>query len=199
MSTSETRDASPRPYHHGNLRPTLLDIAEQVLRDDGIESVTLRELARKAGVSHAAPSRHFADRNALLIALAAAGYQRLGELVIAAVDHAGTDFNAQFRALASTFVRFAIDNSALLDVMFTIGKNREAEELRTATAPLYAAFGALVDRGLALGALRGGDADRVRPLIIATMQGVAAFAAADRIAATRVDAMVEDACLLFTM
>lgn len=199
MSTSAGDAAGrSRPYHHGNLRAELLETAEQVLREDGLAHVTLRDLARKAGVSHAAPSRHFADRNALLVALAAVGFERLGAAVIAAVESGGGDFDAQFRAVATTFVRFAIDNSALVDVMFTIGKGREAPELRAATAPLYGAFGALVDRGLEAGRLRALDADRLRPLIIATLQGIAAFAASGPLAARRVDALIEDACALFS-
>lgn len=200
MSTSAARAVAgrSRPYHHGNLRAELLATAEQVLREEGLEHVTLRDLARKAGVSHAAPSRHFPDRGALLTALAVAGYERLGRQVTEAVERAGGDFDAQLRAVASAFVHFAIDNSALLDVMFTIGKGREAPELQAATAPLYGAFGALVDRGLNSGRLRRLESDRLRPLIIATLQGIAAFAAAGTLAVERIDALVEDACALFT-
>ncbi|WAP58220.1 helix-turn-helix domain-containing protein [Streptomyces sp. S465] len=61
---------SVRPFHHGNLRAVLLDQAELVLRERGIDALSLRELAREAGVSHGAPRSHFIDRNALLDALA---------------------------------------------------------------------------------------------------------------------------------
>lgn len=198
MSTSGAENASRRGYHHGNLRVELLRTAESVLRDGGTDAVTLRELARRAGVSHAAPNRHFPDRYALLLALAASGYERLGQSVAEAVEAAGAPFRAQFRALVSTFVRFAIDNSALLEVMFTMGKNGTTPELQAATSPLYAAFGSLVERGLATGELLGDDANRVKPLIIATMQGIAAFAAAGALPAPRVEALIDDACALFT-
>jgi AcrR family transcriptional regulator len=58
-----------RPYHHGNLRAALLAQAEQTLREQGLEGLSLRELARQIGVSHGAPRRHFADRQALLLSL----------------------------------------------------------------------------------------------------------------------------------
>ncbi|MEW2235322.1 helix-turn-helix domain-containing protein, partial [Streptomyces sp. NPDC024062] len=65
-----------RPYHHGNLRTDLLDAAERSLRAHGAEQLSLRDLARDVGVSHAAPRRHFADRRALLDALAESGFTR---------------------------------------------------------------------------------------------------------------------------
>src|SRR6201992_4247586 len=67
-----------RPYHHGNLRPALLGQAERPPRDGGGQQLSLRELAREIGVSHAAPRRHFPDRQALLDALAIEGFARLG-------------------------------------------------------------------------------------------------------------------------
>ncbi|GAB3795091.1 hypothetical protein GCM10028798_03240 [Humibacter antri] len=199
MTTSAARGSTERmrSYHHGNLRDELLVTAEQVLREEGADHVTLRDLARRAGVSHAAPSRHFPDRNALLVALAATGYERLGHRVIEAADSAAEGFDAQFRAVASAFVRFAIDNAALLDVMFSIGKGRGSAVLQDATSALYGAFGSLVERGLERGRLRGLDSARLRPLIIATLQGVAAFAAAGALPVEQVDDLVEDACALF--
>ena len=64
---------SSRPYHHGNLREALLVQAMTTLREGGVEALSLRELARAVGVSHAAPRRHFPDRQALLDALAERG------------------------------------------------------------------------------------------------------------------------------
>ena len=68
---------TPRPYHHGNLRAALLESAEQTLNEGG--ELSLRELARQVGVSHAAPRRHFAGKQALLDALAEDGFERLGD------------------------------------------------------------------------------------------------------------------------
>ena len=70
---------TPRPYHHGNLRAALLASAERTLDEGGVGELSLRELARQVGVSHAAPRRHFADKQALLDALAEDGFERLGE------------------------------------------------------------------------------------------------------------------------
>ena len=67
-----------RAYHHGDLRAALLTEAQSTLRTRGLDGLSLRELARAVGVSHAAPRRHFADKAALLEALVADGFRRLG-------------------------------------------------------------------------------------------------------------------------
>ena len=96
-----------RPYHHGNLRAVLLAEAERTLQEEGIERLSLRDLARQAGVSHAAPRRHFADRQALLDALAAAGFLRLSDEIRAAIEEAGDNYEAQLLAAATAYIRFA--------------------------------------------------------------------------------------------
>src|SRR5262249_45011275 len=107
------------PYHHGRLRAALLTEAERVLREDGIEALSLRELARRAGVSHAAPRRHFTDRQALLDALAEAGFTRLADEMHAAIGDTGGGYPARLRAAATAFVRFATRDAALTELMFT--------------------------------------------------------------------------------
>ena len=107
-----------RPYHHGRLRAVLLAEAERTLREDGIEALSLREFARQAGVSHAAPRRHFADRQALFDALAEAGFTRLADEVHAAIGSAGGDYGARLRAAAAAYVRFATRDAALMELMF---------------------------------------------------------------------------------
>src|SRR5213592_1296667 len=87
-----TATGTPRSYHHGNLRAALLEGAERMLAERGSGELSLRELAREVGVSHAAPRRHFPDRQALLDALAEAGFARLGSELRTAVDGAGEDF-----------------------------------------------------------------------------------------------------------
>src|ERR1700733_3839806 len=96
-----TMSVGDRPYHHGNLRPALLAQAERTVRERGVQALSLRELARDVGVSHAAPRRHFPDRQALLDALAHDGFERLGGELRGAVDGAGEDFEARLRATAA--------------------------------------------------------------------------------------------------
>src|SRR3954451_7072520 len=84
-----------RPYHHGNLREALLDAGERALETGGVQNLSLRELAREVGVSHAAPRRHFPDKQALLDALALGGFERLGTAMASAMAAAGPDFDAR--------------------------------------------------------------------------------------------------------
>src|ERR1700685_2917400 len=96
-----------RPYHHGNLRQALLDEAMTALRDEGADALSLRELARAAGVSHAAPRRHFPDRKALLGALAIEGFERLGsDMRAAASDDHDVDFERTLQRCARAYVTF---------------------------------------------------------------------------------------------
>jgi len=104
-------------YHHGNLREALLERAAEVVAECGVEALSLRALARDLGVSHAAPSRHFADRAALLAALAQAGFERVVEMVRAGADAAGADPVARHRARGRSYVRFAIEHPALFRAM----------------------------------------------------------------------------------
>jgi AcrR family transcriptional regulator len=101
-------------YHHGNLRTALLEQAQLAVREHGVEQLSLRELARQVGVSHGAPRRHFSDRQALLDALAEAGFERLGAELARAVARAGDDFQARLTAIATAYVRFAPDRIGLL-------------------------------------------------------------------------------------
>jgi AcrR family transcriptional regulator len=97
-------------YHHGNLREALLDRAAEVIAEQGVEAISLRALARDLGVSHAAPSRHFADRRALLCELAKQGFRRSADAMAAGAEEAGEDPVARYRALGRSYVRFARDN-----------------------------------------------------------------------------------------
>jgi AcrR family transcriptional regulator len=188
----------PQPYHHGNLRATLLTAAEQTLRERGIEQVSLRDLARQAGVSHGAPSRHFRDRQALLDALAAAGYVRLGDEIAAAIENAGDDFAAQLGAVAATYVRFAVDDAALLDLMLAARKADGPGAVPRAPERPYAIVAELIRRGQETGQLQPGDPGRLLLMILATFQGIAALVTSRRVPAGQIDALVTDATALFT-
>ncbi len=187
-----------RPYHHGRLRTELLAEAERTLREQGIEALSLRDLARQAGVSHAAPRRHFADRQALLDALAEAGFARIGDEVCAAIDGAGEDYEARLRAAAAAYVRFATQDAALVELMFAAKSGGRSAELRDASARVFTAVGDLIAQGQQAGTLPPGDPERLRLLLIATLQGIAALVTSGRAPASQTDALVTDAVALFT-
>ena len=183
------------PYHHGNLRAALLDQAEQTVRERGVDALSLRELARETGVSHGAPRRHFADRRALLDALAEAGFARLGAELRDAVAGAGAEFEPRMRAAASAYVRFATRDAALLELMFA-GKHRDdaaAGALQAASERAFGVLFELIEQGQAEGTLEQGEPERVGLVLFATVQGIAALVTGGMVAAEQTDAIVADA------
>ena len=148
-------------YHHGDLRRALLVAGEQLLAKSGPEGLSLREVAQRAGVSHAAPYRHFASKEALLAALAEQGFRELATELRAA--H-GRDALQTLQAQGVGYVRFALAHPAQVRVMFRAGVvSGEHPELK-ATAD--EAFGLLVQGVVAcqeLGVFARGD-----PLPLAT-------------------------------
>ncbi len=127
------------PYHHGALREALLKAAETVLRRDGIAGLTLRAVAREAGVSHAAPTHHFGDLSGLLSELAAIGFQRFGAAMQAAV--AAAPPAEEGLASARAYVAYAEANPGMYSLMF---RNERLDYTRPAlNAASEASFGAL--------------------------------------------------------
>jgi AcrR family transcriptional regulator len=195
-SAAMLEDMNGRPYHHGNLRAALLAEAEQTLRDQGIGQLSLRDLARQAGVSHAAPRRHFADRQALLDALAEVGYLRLADQLRAALDTAGDDYQARLRAAASAYVRFAIRDAALLELMYVVKRGPHSAAVDDAFGRLFSTFDELIRAGQA-SELRPGDPDRIRLLLLAAVQGIAGLVTSGSVDAGQADELVADAVALF--
>ncbi|TCB95734.1 TetR/AcrR family transcriptional regulator [Micromonospora zingiberis] len=162
-------------YHHGNLRATLLAAAERSLRQHGVDQLSLRELAREAGVSHAAPRRHFPDRQALLDALAEDGFARLDAQLRAAHTAAGAEFAPRLHATAAAYLRFATEDAALLELMFAGKHGESAERLMEAAAAPFGLLNDLIVQGQAEGVLEPGDPERVGIVLFATMHGIAAL------------------------
>jgi AcrR family transcriptional regulator len=186
-----------RPYHHGNLRSELLAEAERTVREEGIDRLSLRELARATGVSHAAPRRHFPDRQALLDALAENGFERLGRELQAALNAAGPGFAGRLAATATAYAHFATSDAALLELMFA-GKHRDpSSALHVAAERSFSIMIELIVQGQRSGALRAGDPERVGLVLFATLQGIAALVSAGMVARDQVDGLVSDATAYF--
>jgi AcrR family transcriptional regulator len=171
-----------RRYHHGDLRSALLERAEVTVRESGADALSLRELAREIGVSHAAPRRHFRDRNALLDALAVAGFARLSRVLQESLSTASGDFRDQVSTMALAYVRFATQDAALLELMFT-GKHQSyaSAELMAAAERCFDLMFAVVNRGQELGELAADDLSSVSTVLFATLQGLAALTTGDLI------------------
>jgi AcrR family transcriptional regulator len=117
----ESRDrAAPKKasgYHHGGLRAALIRSGREILESEGYEALTLRAAARRAGVSQAAPYNHFADKAALLAAIAAEGFQEFVAAMRREMD-AAVDPQARLNSIGIAYVAFATSNPALFKLMF---------------------------------------------------------------------------------
>ncbi|MFC7537273.1 TetR/AcrR family transcriptional regulator [Sphingomonas sp. GCM10030256] len=111
--------SNARPYHHGDLQSALVLAAEQILTEKGVAGFSLREAARRAGVSPAAPAHHFKDASGLLTAVAAKGFSRMAEHLARAGDAAQT--SCRLQALGAAYIDFAKQSPAIFSIMW----NRE--------------------------------------------------------------------------
>lgn len=143
---------SRRTYHHGDLRQAVLGAALDVIATDGPSALSLRDLARRAGVSHAAPAHHFKDRAGLLTAVAAEGFGLLAEALGEAAD---------LKDAGVRYVRFATEHPAHFQVMFRpdlhrpddpellAAKERAGDRLREGVAGVAGSSGGTADSRLA--------------------------------------------------
>ncbi|MEU1212555.1 TetR/AcrR family transcriptional regulator [Streptomyces sp. NPDC005791] len=188
-----------RPYHHGNLRTEFLDAAERSLRAHGVEQLSLRDLARDIGVSHAAPRRHFADRRALLDALAESGFVRLGATLRAAVDEIDDedDLPARLHAFAWAYARFATENAALTGLMNSSKHRPGATAVAEAAAAAFGQISDLIEEGQTRGELEGCDPEDVGLIIYATVLGITSMVNSGMIEPERLEGLVNTAVSQF--
>ncbi|MDT0485218.1 TetR/AcrR family transcriptional regulator [Streptomyces doebereineriae] len=176
MAPMPAEKPETRPYHHGDLRSALLAAAERTLRDKGSASLSLRELARDLGVSHAAPGRHFKDKQALLNALALVGYDRMAEALEAA-DEPGLPLQDRLTVLARTYLGFAIDNAELLELMYA--RKHEPDAAEQMAAAIDRTVGAL-ERAVAAAQQHGeivdGDPEQLTLVVGTALHGLASLA-----------------------
>ncbi|GED98823.1 TetR/AcrR family transcriptional regulator [Gordonia crocea] len=167
-------------YHHGDLRRTLLDAAAASIAESGTAKLSLRALAKTAGVSNAAPTHHFGDKTGLLTALAAEGFDLLAESVTPSSEQGLVDMGV-------AYVRFALDHPSHFAVMFEPALLRDGDPELTAA---QARAGEALAAGVA-GALPDGDDESSRYAAWSIVHGFAtlvlsgAISVADPIAQAR--------------
>jgi AcrR family transcriptional regulator len=163
-------------YHHGDLRPALLEASLALIDEAGIGALSLREVARKAGVSHNAPYHHFKDRSSLLAALAEDGFAALaGEMAEARA--AAPNARARLEACGLAYIRFALKSPARFKLMFRpelTGSAAEAAVAQSSTPALDTLTGAIIE-AQASGLAPAGDP---KPLVLtcwAAVHGLASL------------------------
>ena len=131
-------------YHHGDLRAALVRAAMDLLEEGGEAELSLRAVARRAGVSAAAPYRHYDDREALVSAVAAVGYRELAERLAAA--HPSPSTPDELASAAVAYVQFALERPALFRIMFGQPCDRDSDERVAATAAVSLYVRGIVER-----------------------------------------------------
>ncbi|MBB5076318.1 TetR/AcrR family transcriptional regulator [Nonomuraea endophytica] len=157
---------SSASYHHGDLRAACLRAARELLEEDGSAGLSLRAVARRAGVSPTAPYRHFPERDALVSAVAAQGYRELAGHLAAA--HPSPTTLDDLAAVALAYVRFALDHPALFRAMFAEPCDPNSEERVAATAAISEYV-----RGIVGKAFPGADPDALWAPVWALVHGLA--------------------------
>jgi AcrR family transcriptional regulator len=149
--TNTQSNLPDRPYHHGDLRRAIVTAALDILSETQSHEFSLRELARRAGVSHNAPYKHFADKRELLAAVSTAGFERLAQRMSNAMMHGNA--RAQFFAMLRAYVQHGVENPALYRLMFggylrTPDDGRPAIERAAAERTKALLAGVIVDGAL---------------------------------------------------
>lgn len=167
MTARATSTAKKRAYHHGDLARSLVTAALELIARRGPESLTLREVTAAVGVSHGAAYRHFADKEALLAAVAEEGYRGLAQRLASAVNAANVLPNTRIRALGAAYVEFAMARPAHYRVMWGPRFNEDGRfpSLEIAITEAFALVVSEFERGQESGRFR--DDEPARDLAIA--------------------------------
>lgn len=175
-------------YHHGSLREALVAEGRRQLEDEGAHAISLRGLAKRIGVSHSAPVRHFSSRDELIDAIAADGFADLTRRLAAADTQQG--LSARLGTYAHAHVRFAVDNGALMQLMFAGGPGAGGALTREAADGFFALGRSMLGEGEAPG-------PGVVPYLLAGMlEGISALVIAGRLPLDQVDGVVDAAVQL---
>ncbi len=164
-----------KPYHHGDLRNALIQAGLEMLSEGGAAALDLRKVARKAGVSHAAPYRHFADKQALVAAINEEGFRGLAERIQSTLRAAPDDPFEQLQGIARAYVQFAQEHPWLMREMFSgLTIEREAfADLQTASKAVFKLYAEVVKRGQERGSIIDGDPRALAGVLWSLLHGVA--------------------------
>lgn len=148
-----------KTYHHGDLKNALIEAGVEILAKDGVSGLSLRKVALKAGVSHAAPYAHFADKQALIAAISTEGFRQLYERVSGVAETYQSQPEKQLVEAAWAYVQFAMDDRDRFKVMFSgvLEKEKEYPDFVAESQRNFQLVKSIVEANQASGRLRSGD------------------------------------------
>lgn len=172
---NHTDRQKPKSYHHGDLRNALIQAGLELLAEGGAQELDLRKVARRAGVSHAAPYRHFADKQALIAAINEEGFHWLAERIQATLREVPDEPFEQLLGVALAYVHFAQEHPWLMREMFS-GLTIEREmfaSLYTASKNVYRLYAEVIKHGQESGKIVDGDPAALACVLWSALHGLA--------------------------
>ncbi len=168
--------AERETYHHGDLRQALIEAALTLISEKNVESISLRDVARRVGVSHAAPYRHFADKNTLLAAVATEGFQLLHDALEEAAHNVPDHPLKQLQDIGIAYVHFALSHSSHYRLMFGAYQTTVSQQPDNLAEAVDNAFMVLVNviiQGQKVGVMRANDPRQLAQAAWALVHGLA--------------------------
>jgi AcrR family transcriptional regulator len=174
VSRSPAARRKGAPYHHGDLKNALIAAGADILSKDGVAGLSLRKVAHKAGVSHAAPYAHFADKQALIAAISTDGYRRLYDAIRAAAERHRGNPERQLVEGAWAYVKFALDDPGHFKVTMSgiVEKEQEYPAFVQMSQKTFALVREIVRACQAHGVLRPGPPDLAAVGVWSLMHGL---------------------------
>ncbi len=180
---SGTRGGNKRSgsYHHGDLRNTLVQAGIDVLAEEGIHALSLRKLARVAGVSHNAPYMHFADKEALLAAIAEEGFRMMTDEIVQIMSVPGVEWEQRWRAGCKKYIDFNLSHPAHSEVMFREYSRKKYPELFKLSVGALDVLTQSIAEGQGRGLVVAGDPQHLASMIWCLCHGFSAILAGRRL------------------
>lgn len=176
MNTQTATKSKPaKPYHHGDLHQEILCAACEMIEENNISSLSLRELAKKVGVSHTAPYRHFKDKTSLLAGIAGVGFKQLAKRLADAVESHRDDPAAQLQEAGHGYVQLAMSSPQCMQLMFSgiLPCDDTYPELRASGDAAFGGLKMIIEEGQATGAFKKGDVETLALAAWSAIHGLA--------------------------
>jgi AcrR family transcriptional regulator len=190
-----------KKYHHGDLKNALIKAGAEILSKEGVSGLSLRKVASRAGVSHAAPYAHFTDKQALIAAISTEGYRRLYEKLVLLVKKYQDDPLRRFVEVAWTYIEFARSDPDHFKVTFSsvLEKEKDFPAFVEMTRKNFQLLVGIVEACQAAGLLKPGPADILAVSIWSLVHGFASLLIEGQISHTALERMTVRQLLIFTL
>ena len=181
-------------YHHGDLRHTIIIEALAWIDRENIYSLSLRKIARRIGVSHNAPYRHFPDKESLLVEIAEIGFKQLHQALQQAIDESSGDAKAKLENIGVAYVEYALNNQAYYRVMFgdgCLGDSQKYPQLEQISAATFNILVNAIEVGQAEAMFNDQDSQQLASVCWSLVHGISLLAIDNQLMTADADAVTQ--------